>query len=139
MAIGIGRIGVRRAVFAALGALCVALGIIGVFVPGVPATEFILAASYLFSRSSPALEGWLERHRWLGPMLRQFRETRGMPRKAKALALVWMWTGLAISLHAMAALGPGVQLAMLTMGLLGTVAILFFVRTTAGRQPLILS
>jgi uncharacterized membrane protein YbaN (DUF454 family) len=72
-------------------------------------------------------------------MLRQFRETRGMPRKAKALALVWMWTGLAISLHAMAALGPGVQLAMLTMGLLGTVAILFFVRTTAGRQPLILS
>ena len=86
MAIGVGRIGVRRAVFAALGVLCLALGIIGVFLPGLPATEFILAASYLFSRSSPALEGWLERHRWLGPMLRQFKETRGMPRRARTPA-----------------------------------------------------
>jgi uncharacterized membrane protein YbaN (DUF454 family) len=139
MAIGVGRIEIRRGVFASLGVLCVALGIVGIFVPGLPATEFILAASYLFSRSSPALEGWLERHRWLGPLLRHFRETGAMPRKAKVFALVSMWTGLGISLHALAALGSGVQLAMFTMGVVGTVTILFFVRTTAGRQPLILS
>ena len=139
MAIGVGRIGVRRVVFAALGVLCVALGIVGILLPGLPATEFILAASYLFSRSSPALEGWLARHRWLGPLLRHFRETGGMPLKAKAFALVSMWTGLGISLHVLATLGSGVQIAMVTMGVVGTVTILFFVRTTAGRQPLILS
>ena len=50
---------IRRATFAALGILCVVLGIIGVFLPGLPTTDFILAASYLFSRSSPALEAWL--------------------------------------------------------------------------------
>jgi uncharacterized membrane protein YbaN (DUF454 family) len=130
---------VRRAAFAALGVLCVALGIIGVFVPGLPTTEFIIGASYLFARSSPALEGWLERNRWLGPPLRRFRETRGMPRKAKALALVSMWTGVGISTYMLATAGIGVQLFVLTMGAIGTVTILFLIRTTAGRQPLILS
>jgi hypothetical protein len=129
----------RRALYATLGVFAVALGIIGVFVPGLPTTEFIIAASYLFARSSPRLEGWLESNRWFGPMLRRFRETRGMPLKIKALALAWMWTGLGISLYVLAASGIGIQLFVLTMGLVGTATILFVVRTTAERQPLILS
>ena len=129
----------RRALFATLGVFAVALGIIGVFVPGLPTTEFIIAASYLFARSSPRLEGWLEGNRWLGPVLRRFRETRGMARKTKALALAWMWTGLSISLYVLAASGIGIQLFVLTTGLVGTMTILFVVRTTAERQPLILS
>jgi len=130
---------VRRAIFATLGVLSVALGIIGVFVPGLPTTEFVIAAAYLFARSSPALEGWLERNRWLGPPLRQFRETRGMPRRSKALALVSMWTGLGISLYALASVGMTARLVVLSLGLVGTATILFFVRTTAARQSLILS
>ena len=129
----------RRLLFAALGVLCLALGIIGVFVPGLPTTEFVLAASYLFSRSSPALQGWLERHRWFGPLLREFRATGGMRPKAKALALASTWTGVGISVYALAALGVGVQVLVVALGLVGTVTILFFVRTTAARQPLILS
>ena len=50
---------VWRALFVALGVLCVVIGVAGVFLPGVPTTEFIIAASYLFARSSPRLEGWL--------------------------------------------------------------------------------
>jgi len=130
---------VRRALFVALGVLCVVIGVAGVFLPGVPTTEFIIAASYLFARSSPRLEGWLEGNRWFGPMLRRFRETRGMPLRAKALALAWTWTGLGISLYALAAASVGIQLFVLTTGLIGTVTILFVVRTTAARQPLILS
>jgi len=129
----------RRALYATLGVVAVALGIIGVFVPGLPTTEFIIAASYLFARSSPRLEGWLEGNRWFGPMLRRFRETRGMPLKAKALVLAWMWSGLGISLYVLATAGVGIQLFVLTMGLVGTMTILFVVRTTVARQPLILS
>ena len=139
MTITVGRAGLRRATFAALGVLCVVLGIIGVFLPGLPTTEFIIAASYLFARSSPALEAWLERHRWLGPPLRHFKETRGMPLKAKALALTSMWTGVGISTYMLATAGIGVQLSVVAMGAIGTITILFFVRTTAGRQSLILS
>jgi uncharacterized membrane protein YbaN (DUF454 family) len=139
MNINVGARTFRRAVYATLGVFAVALGIIGVFVPGLPTTEFIIAASYLFARSSPRLEGWLEGNRWFGPMLRRFRETRGMPLKTKALALAWTWTGIGISLYALAAAGVGIQLFVLTMGLVGTVTILFVVRTTVARQPLILS
>src|SRR6185503_17230657 len=110
----------RRVLYATLGMVAVALGIIGVFVPGLPTTEFIIAASYLFARSSPRLERWLEGNRWCGPMLRRFRETRGMPLKTKALALAWMWTGLGISLYALAAAGIAIQLFVLAMCLLGT-------------------
>src|SRR6187551_868121 len=101
---------------------------IGVFVPGLPTTEFTIAASYLFARSSPRLEGWLEGNRWFGRMRRRFRETRGMPRKAKALALAWLWSGLSMSLYALASAGIGIQLFVLTMGLVGTMTILFVVR-----------
>jgi uncharacterized membrane protein YbaN (DUF454 family) len=129
----------RRAALAALGLVSLALGVIGVFVPGVPTTEFVLAASYLFARSSPRLEGWLERNRWIGPSLRQFRETRGMPLRAKVVALTSMWTGLGISVHVLATVGSAAQLAALAFGLVGSATILFAVRTTTVRQPLILS
>jgi uncharacterized membrane protein YbaN (DUF454 family) len=125
--------------FVSLGVLCVALGAVGVVVPGVPATEFFLAASYLFARSSPRLERRLERNRWLGPALRRFRETRGMPARAKAVSLLSMWTGVAISSYALAAAGTWIQPLVLVMGGIGTLTILFFVRTTTARQPLILS
>jgi uncharacterized membrane protein YbaN (DUF454 family) len=130
---------VHRGLFIALGLACVALAVLGVFVPGLPTTVFVLAASFFFTRSSPALEAWLERHHWLGPPLRRFRETRGMPRSAKAAALASMWTAIAVSVLALAPFGPGVQLAVVLMGVAGTVTILFIVRTTVARQSLILS
>jgi uncharacterized membrane protein YbaN (DUF454 family) len=134
-----GRSTIRRALFAVLGLFSVALGIIGVFVPGLPTTVFVIAASYLFARSSPTLEAWLEGNRWLGPSLQRFRKTRGMSRRSKALALASMWTGLGISLHVLAAAGVASQLFVLSMGLVGTATLLFYVRTTAVRQSLILS
>jgi uncharacterized membrane protein YbaN (DUF454 family) len=130
---------VRRALFVTLGVISVALGIIGVFLPGLPTTEFLLAASYLFARSSPALQGWLDRNRWLGPPLRRFRETRGMPWKSKAFALAWMWTGLGISIPALASVGVAAQMAAFAFGVAGSATILFLVRTTPPRQTLILS
>ena len=133
------RAAIGRLILASLGVLCIALGVIGVFVPGLPTTEFVLAASYLFARSSPRLERWLESNRWFGPSLRRFRETRGMPRRAKMLALVSMWIGLSVSIYVLASVGVGAQIAAAMFGMIGTGTILFLVRTTAGRQSLILS
>jgi uncharacterized protein len=139
MTINTGQITVRRVLFAAIGVISVALAIIGVFVPGLPTTVFVIAASYCFTRSSPALQGWLEHNRWLGPSLRRFGETRGMPRKAKVAALISMWAGISVSVAALAAIGAVAQLLVVSLGVVGTATILFVVRTTAGRQPLILS
>ena len=133
------RAGIGRLILASLGVLCIALGVIGVFVPGLPTTEFVLAASYLFARSSPRLERWLESHRWLGPPLRRFKETRGMPRQAKLIALTSMWTGLGLSIYALSSVGAAAQIGAVLCGVIGTGTILFVVRTTAARQSLILS
>ena len=130
---------VRRALFAALGLLSVALALVGVFVPGLPTTVFVIAASYLFARSSPALDAWLERHRWFGPSLRRFRETRGMPAKSKVFALISMWAGVSVSLRALSDVGLAAQMPVLLLAVIGTATILFYVRTTAARQSLILS
>jgi uncharacterized membrane protein YbaN (DUF454 family) len=130
---------IGRPVCAALGLLSVVLGIAGVFVPGLPTTVFVIAASYLFSRSSPTLAAWLERNRWLGPSLRRFREKRGMPAKSKAAALASMWAGVGASVYALAGVSITAQAVALSLALAGTVTILLYVRTTAARQSLILS
>jgi uncharacterized membrane protein YbaN (DUF454 family) len=128
-----------KTLYATLGIVSVALGIVGVFVPGMPTTVFVIAASYLFARSSPRLERWLAGNRWLGPSLQRFKETRGMPRRAKAAALTSMWLGLGTSIYALAAVGLAAQMAAALLGVIGTATILFVVRTTAARQSLILS
>jgi uncharacterized membrane protein YbaN (DUF454 family) len=127
----------QRWLLAALGVTFVALGLVGVFVPGMPTTVFVIAASYLFARSSPRLEAWLEGHRWLGPSLRRFKETRGMPPMSKALALASMWTGIGASMWALDTAELAMRVAVLSLGLVGTGTILFWVQTTDARRSLI--
>ena len=70
--------------------LCLALGVIGIFVPGLPTTVFILMAAALASRGSPRLAAWLEGHRLFGPMIRDWRAHRSVSRRAKWSATVMM-------------------------------------------------
>lgn len=67
-----------------------ALGVIGIFIPGLPTTVFILLAGWAASQSSPRFSRWLENHKLFGPMLRNWRETRSVSRKAKWSATVTM-------------------------------------------------
>ncbi|MDM4771083.1 YbaN family protein [Solimonas sp. SE-A11] len=79
-----------RYLLMAFAALCVALGVIGIFVPGLPTTVFILMAGWAAARSSPRFSAWLESHRLFGPMLKNWRETRSVSRRAKWSATVMM-------------------------------------------------
>ncbi len=119
----------RRALFIALGLIAVGLGFVGVFVPGMPTTVFVIIASYCFVRSSPRLDAWLHRNRWLGPSLRRYRETGGMDVRSKTIALAAMWVGLTISWFLLARVSPTLQFVTLGAGLVGTATILFYVRT----------
>ena len=67
-----------------------ALGVIGIFVPGLPTTVFILIAGWAAARSSPRFSAWLESHSMFGPMLRDWRESRAVSRRAKLSATVMM-------------------------------------------------
>lgn len=79
-----------RPVLLALGWLMVALGFVGVFVPGLPTVPFLLVALWAFSKSSQRFHDWLYNHETLGPPLRDWREHGAIPARAKILAVTTM-------------------------------------------------
>lgn len=79
----------KRGFYIALGCLCVTLGAIGVVVPGLPTTPFLLAASWLFYRSSPRLQEWLLASR-LGVYIRDYQRRGGMRPKTKVGVVILM-------------------------------------------------
>jgi uncharacterized membrane protein YbaN (DUF454 family) len=70
--------------------LCLVIGVIALFVPGVPTTVFILMAGWAAARSSPRFHNWLENHRLFGPPLRDWRTHGAVSRRAKIMATVMM-------------------------------------------------
>ncbi len=83
-----------RWLYLALGWAFFAIGVAGAFLPVLPATPFMLLASWAFSRSSPRLVAWLHGHPLFGPPLVAWRAHRVISRPAKAVA----WTSMALSL-----------------------------------------
>ena len=88
---------VRRAVFVGVGFACLAIGAVGVVVPLLPTTPFLLAAAYLFLRSSPRWHAWLLQNRVVGGYLRAYLEEGVVPARTKVVALALLWTTLGVS------------------------------------------
>jgi len=106
------------------GTICVGLGAVGIVVPVLPTTPFLLLAAACFVRGSPRLHRWLLSHRRLGPYVSGFVEGGGMPMRAKRVSIATLW--LFISLSAAIVLwqaGPA-RAALVTVVVLLTVAIL---------------
>jgi uncharacterized membrane protein YbaN (DUF454 family) len=122
-----------RVAFGALGWCAVVLAAAGVVVPGLPTTVFVLAASYCFSKSSPRFARWLRKNRWFGPSLERFAAQGGLPPSAKRHALWAMWTAVVASSVVLSSAHPMGALATLGLGALGTLSILFAVRTVPER------
>jgi len=74
----------------AFGWVNVFLGVIGVIIPGLPTTVFLLVAAWAFSRSSEKFQRWLFSHPKLGPFLEDWRKHRVIPTKAKIIAGITM-------------------------------------------------
>jgi len=83
----------------AVGWLSVALGVIGIFLPVLPTTPFLLLAAACFVRSSRRFYLWLVMHPRLGPWIRDYLDGQGIPRKAKVYALSLMWASIALSCY----------------------------------------
>jgi uncharacterized membrane protein YbaN (DUF454 family) len=77
----------RRIAWTIAGLLAVALGGIGIVVPGLPTTVFFIIAAWCFSRSSERLERWVLGLPRIGPMVSDYRDGLGMPRRAKRVAV----------------------------------------------------
>lgn len=73
------------------------LGILGIFLPVLPTTPFLLLAAALFFRGSPKLYSWLMNHKTLGPYIRNFRENKAIPMRAKIVSVATLWTTILLS------------------------------------------
>jgi hypothetical protein len=91
----------RSTLLVAAGSVLLALGIAGLFLPLLPTTPFVLAASACYARGSRRLHGWLLGHRRLGPLVAAFEGGRGLPRRAKALATGTLWASMAFAIPAL--------------------------------------
>ena len=80
----------KKTILISLGWICVGLGFVGVFVPGIPTTIFLIIALWAFTKSSAKLRHWLLNHKRFGPILNNWQEHKVVPRRAKILMVVLM-------------------------------------------------
>jgi uncharacterized protein len=85
----------QRALWLLAGACSLLTGIVGIFLPLLPTTPFVLLAAFCFSRDSLRCEAWLLNHPRFGPMVRDWRVNRAISLRAKQLASVMMVLGSA--------------------------------------------
>lgn len=79
------------------GSLLVALGIIGIFLPVLPTTPFLLLAAALFARSSDKFYNLITNNRWIGKYIKDYNEGKGISLKIKISAITILWISIIIS------------------------------------------
>ena len=79
------------------GTACVGLGVLGVFLPLLPTTPFLLLAAICYLKGSQRLHAWLIGHRILGRYIRYYHEERGIPLRVKIATLILLWLTIGTS------------------------------------------
>lgn len=79
------------------GSLSLALGIIGIILPVMPTTVFLLISAACYAKSSDKFYNWLMNNRYFGKLIRNYREKRGVPIKAKRNSIIFLWITIGIS------------------------------------------
>ena len=82
-----------------IGWLSVVLGVVGIFLPVLPTTPFLLLAAACFVRSSKRFYLWLVGHPKLGPWIRDYLDGNGLPLKAKVYSIGLMWASIGLSCY----------------------------------------
>ncbi|MEM7283078.1 MAG: YbaN family protein [Pseudomonadota bacterium] len=88
----------KRFVLIIIGVVSLALGTIGIFVPFLPTTPFVLLAAFAFANSSDRLHYWLLKHRVFGPLINNWRRYGAISHRAKVLSVASMVAILSISM-----------------------------------------
>lgn len=89
----------KKRIYISLGVLCVCLGALGVALPLLPTTPFLLLATFLFSRSSEKLNKMLLENKVFGKYLYNYFNNIPIPLKDKLVSIAFLWAGLGASFY----------------------------------------
>lgn len=86
-----------KAILIGAGTFFLGLGIVGIFLPLLPTTPFLLLAAACYARSSKKFYNWLINHKWFGSYIKNYREGKGIPMKVKISAIFLLWVTILFS------------------------------------------
>lgn len=112
-----------RLLLIAAGLLSLGLGLLGVLLPGLPTTPFVLLAALCFTNASPRLHRWLQHNRVTGPLLRDWEAHRSLTRRVRRVALGSMGIMVVVSLWGLQA-QPWLQALVAVAGAVGAWVVL---------------
>ncbi|MFD2366687.1 YbaN family protein [Pseudoduganella sp. GCM10020061] len=113
-----------------IGAISVVLAVLGLFLPLLPTTPFLLLASACFARGSDKMHKWLLNHGLFGAYLRSYEEGKGIPLRGKIVAITLLWVSMTVSMAMVGQLA--LRLLLAAIGLAVTIYLWKFVPTRIG-------
>lgn len=118
----------KKGIFIILGIISLILGIIGIFIPGLPTTPFLLLSASLFIKSSTKLYNWLIRNKFLGAYISDYYNNKGLSKLTKIFSVTLMWIMTSISVFLIFnTLIP--KILVVILALIGTVVMGFVIPT----------
>ncbi|CAN5192733.1 YbaN family protein [soil metagenome] len=105
---------IRKALLIFLGTLFVALGVLGMFLPLLPTTVFLLMAAYCYSHSSERFHTWLLNNRLCGSYIRNYKTGKGISIRQKVSTIAMLWASIGFSMWI---IGGGFWLTLLLGGI----------------------
>ncbi len=87
----------KKLAYLILGTVSLALGVIGIVLPVLPTTPFILLTAWCYLRGSPRFHKWLIEHPRLGPIVEEYNDERGMRKESKIKAILITWTAVLLT------------------------------------------
>jgi uncharacterized protein len=89
---------IKKLLLIVIGLFVLLLGMVGMFLPVLPTTPFILLAAACFSASSPRLSSILRRNKYFGSYIDNYQYNSGIPKKVKIRSIIFLWSGLILSM-----------------------------------------
>ena len=88
---------VTRLIFMSFGFTFLVIGAVGIVIPILPTTPFIIVSAFCFSKSSKRFERWISQNRYFGSYIENYKTKKGVPRDVKLQSIVFLWIMLIIS------------------------------------------
>ena len=89
---------IKKGLLVISGTLFLSLGIIGIFIPLIPTTPFLLLSAACYIRGSEKFYKWLIKNRWLGEYIKNYQEGRGVPFIIKIITIIALWFTITLSI-----------------------------------------